>query len=215
MAWSVAALAALALTAVPLPLSAQNLPPHGSTQQPAKPAVSQHKAAPRPPPAAPAAPIAPAPPPAPPPAPTDAKGKETGLPVPRFASLKTDEVNLRSGPGARYPIEWVYKRRELPVQIEREFDAWRLISDPEGVKGWVHQATLTGRRTFMVTDSEQVLRADPQDSAAPVARVKPGVIGRFRTCEPSAAWCQVQVGDYRGWLKRNGLWGIRPGEAVQ
>ena len=68
----------------------------------------------------------------------------TGMPLPRFAALKTDEVNLRSGPGTRYPIQWVYKRRDLPVQIEREFEQWRLISDQDGERGWVNQATLTG-----------------------------------------------------------------------
>ncbi len=85
------------------------------------------------------------------PAPAEpAKGSNTGLPLPRFASLKTDEVNLRTGPGLRYPIEWVYKRRDLPVEIQREFEVWRLVADQEGVKGWVHQATLVGRRTFVV-----------------------------------------------------------------
>ncbi len=162
---------------------------------------------------------APAPPlpaaPEPPKPAEPAKGSVTGLPLPRFASLKTDEVNLRSGPGVRYPIDWVYKRRDLPVQIQREFEVWRLVSDPEGVKGWVHQATLTGRRTFVVTGGEQIVRTDPRDSADPVARLKPGVIGRLRSCEAAANWCQVQVADYHGWLKRTAVWGILPGEAIQ
>lgn len=158
-------------------------------------------------PAAPAAPLAPAEPP---------KGTNTGLVLPRFASLKTDEVNLRSGPGLRYPIEWVYKRRDLPVEIQREFEVWRLISDSEGVKGWVHQATLVGRRTFVVLPgAEQVMRDDAKTEANPVARLKPGVIGRIRACEAKADWCQVQVGEYRGWLLRNAFWGIYPGEAIQ
>ena len=101
---------------------------------------------------------APAPAPAPPsppaepakPAASDSKGSATSLPLPRFAALRSDEVNLRAGPGTRYPIEWVYKRRELPVQIQREFEVWRLVQDPDGIKGWVHQATLTGRRSFIV-----------------------------------------------------------------
>ena len=135
--------------------------------------------------------------------------------MPRFAALKTDEVNLRTGPGTRYPIDWVYKRRDLPVQIEREFEAWRLVADSEGVKGWVHQATLTGRRSFVLTGGEHVLRADGSDLAGAVARLKPGVVGRLRACEASALWCQVQVGEYRGWLKRDAFWGIFPGEAVQ
>ena len=140
-----------------------------------------------------------------------AKGSNTGLPLPRFAALRTDEVNLRTGPGTRYPIDWVYKRRDLPVQIEREFEVWRLVADQDGVKGWVHQATLTGRRSFV----RQGRRARPAARArattpAAVARLKPGVIGRLRACEAGAPWCQVQVGDYRGWLKRDEFWGILP-----
>lgn len=143
------------------------------------------------------------------------KGSNTGLPLPRFASLKTDEVNLRTGPGLRYPIDWVYKRRDLPVEIQREFEVWRLIADQEGVKGWVHQATLVGRRTLVVSGTEQTMRAEAQDAAAAIARLKPGVIGRVRSCEANAAWCQVQVGDYRGWLRRDAFWGSAPGEAIQ
>ena len=139
----------------------------------------------------------------------------TGLPLPRFASLKTDEVNLRSGPGLRYPIEWVYKRRDLPVEIQREFEVWRLIADSEGVKGWVHQATLVGRRTFVIQGTEQMLRDDDKPDASPVARLKGGVIGRIRTCDAKADWCQVSVGEYRGWLPRTAFWGSYPGEAIQ
>jgi SH3-like domain-containing protein len=188
--------------------------------KPATPKPTGHKPAAHPPPPAPkpAPPAAPAPQPAPalPAAPAEpAKGTNTGLPLPRFASFKTDDVNLRSGPGTRYPIEWVYKRRDLPVEIEREFEVWRLVEDSEGVKGWVHQATLTGRRSFVVTGGEQVMRAEANDKASPVARLKPGVVGRLRACDAKSDWCQVQVGDYRGWLRRNEFWGALPGEAVQ
>ena len=124
----------------------------------AKPAA----ASPLPPPAP-----APVPAPAEPPKPAEAdntKGSNTGLPLPRFAALRSDEVNLRAGPGTRYPIDWIYKRRELPVEILREFEVWRLVQDPEGTKGWVHQATLTGRRSFIVTAKEATLRREAQDS---------------------------------------------------
>ena len=83
------------------------------------------------------------------------------------------------------------------------------------MKGWVHQATLTGRRSFVVTGAEQTMRAAANDTADPVARLKPGVIGRLRACDAAAPWCQVQVGEYRGWLRRDMFWGIAPGEAVQ
>ncbi len=145
------------------------------------------------------------------------KGSNTGNPLPRFATLRTDEVNMRTGPGTRYPIDWVYKRRDLPVLIEREFEIWRLVRDPEGVKGWVHQATLAPRRTGVVVaaSADPTLRADPKDTATAVARLKPGVIVRLRSCEATSDWCQAQVQDYRGWIKRSDVWGVFPGEVIQ
>jgi SH3-like domain-containing protein len=142
------------------------------------------------------------------------KGSNTGLPLPRFVALRSDEVNLRAGPGTRYPIDWVYKRRELPVEILREFEVWRLVEDPDGTKGWVHQATLTGRRSFIVTGADATLRRDAQDGASPVAILKPGVVGHLRSCAATSEWCQVQTGDYRGYLKRSQFWGTLPDEAV-
>jgi len=187
-----------------------------------KPAV--HKTVAHRPVVAPAVPDIPAAPPpqadlTPPPAsPPEAaasnKGSVTGLPLPRFASLRSDEVNLRSGPGTRYPIDWVYQRRDLPVEIEREFEVWRLIEDPQGTKGWVHQATLTGRRGMVVTAAERTLRASANPQSAAIAKLMPGVVGRILKCDASA-WCEVQVGDYRGWLQRNEFWGSFPGETVQ
>ena len=168
----------------------------------------------------PAAPPIPAPTPLPPPPaaekpPEPAKGSVTGMPLPRFAALRADEVYMRIGPGKRYPIIWVYKRRDLPVQIEREFEDWRLVRDQENTKGWVHQATLAPRRTGVVTGGEQVLRHDARDDAEPVARLKPGVIVRLRACDAASDWCQAQVQDYRGWMKRSEVWGLIPGEAIQ
>lgn len=172
-------------------------------------AASQHRApAPAPPP----------PPPEPEKPAEPTKGSNTGNPLPRFATLRSDEVNLRTGPGTRYPIDWVYKRRDLPVLIEREFEVWRLVRDPEGVKGWVHQATLAPRRTGVVLAGaapDQVLRSDPRESAAAIARLKPGVIVRLRSCEATSDWCQAQVQDYRGWIRRSEIWGTFPGEVIQ
>lgn len=144
----------------------------------------------------------------------DDKGSVTGNPLPRWAALRSDDVNLRVGPGTRYPIQWQYHRRDLPVQILRENDVWRLIEDQDGVKGWVHQATLVGHRGFAVKGAEVTLRRAASDDAAPVAHLKPGVVGRLRSCEAGSAWCEVQVGDYKGWLKREQFYGSNPGEPV-
>jgi SH3-like domain-containing protein len=185
---------------------------HAQKPPPAKhPAPSATAASAAPKPEAPP-PVASAPEPAKPAEP--GKGSVTGMPLPRWASLRSDEVNLRAGPGTRYPVDWVYRRHDLPVEIEREFEVWRLIRDQDGVRGWVHAATLTGRRSFVVEGADRLLRGSPSDDAQPVALLKPGVVGRIRACELEKHWCEMQVGDFRGWLKRDEVWGIYPNEAV-
>ena len=129
-------------------------------------------------------------------------------------ATRARRVNLRAGPGERYQIEWVYQRRDLPVEIEREFDIWRLIRDADGVRGWVQEVMVMGRRDFVVTAADRTLRHDPDDKSSAVAILNVGVIGRIRSCAAKADWCQVQVDDYRGWLRRDEFWGTLPGEAV-
>ena len=175
-----------------------------------------------PPAAAPAASVTPAAPAASPDAKLDSAEKlpdpekPDGGPakLPRFASLRSDDVNMRIGPGSRYRIEWVYKRRDLPVEIEREFDVWRWVEDADGTRGWVHQATLMGRRNFMIQKADATLRSDASDTSSAVAVLKPGVIGRIRSCDAGAAWCNVQTGSYRGYLRRDQFWGSFKDEAV-
>jgi len=189
-------------------------PPHQRAQSqplPLPPPLPNEAAQPAPAPAA----TAPTPPPAAPARPAEPeKPATTGLPLPRFAALRTDDVNMRAGPGFRYPIMWVYKRRDLPMEIEREFEVWRLVEDPDGTKGWVHEATLTGRRTFLVQHADATLRAQPSGDSRAVAILKVGVIGRIRSCDAGSAWCRVQVRDYSGYLRRSEFWGALPDEVI-
>lgn len=145
-------------------------------------------------------------------APMLAMAAEKALPVPRFVSLRADEVNLRTGPGERYPIDWVLTRKGLPVEIVEEFEAWRKIRDPQGTEGWVHQRMVTGTRNVMVTGDVRTLRADPDATAPAVARAEPGVIAHLLDCRDT--WCRVELQGMKGWLKRNEVWGVYPSEAV-
>ncbi|MFP3945191.1 MAG: SH3 domain-containing protein [Alphaproteobacteria bacterium] len=144
--------------------------------------------------------------------PVRTKGPATGLPLPRFVSLKFDKVHLRRGPGFRHRIDWDYVRRGgMPVEIIAESEHWRRIRDAEGTEGWVHASQLSDRRGVIVTgDGPSVLRRRPDPAAAPVALVEPGLIGGIRKCSP--AWCRITVQGYTGWLQRSVLWGLYPHE---
>lgn len=135
------------------------------------------------------------------------------LPVPRFVSLGTGEVNLRTGPGMRYPVKLVVRKSGLPVEVVREFDVWRQVRDIDGDEGWVHKSMLSGRRSIVVRGQMQTLLRRPEANARAVARLEPGVIARLHTC--NASWCQVNVGGYTGWLKKETLWGVYPEEAFK
>jgi SH3-like domain-containing protein len=142
-------------------------------------------------------------------------GSSTCLPVPRFVSLRADAVNLRVGPGDQYPIEWVYHRVGLPVEVLREFDVWRLVVDADGTEGWMHEATLIDTRHFIIRGQSPVtVFRSPSDQSNPAAQLMPGVIGLIQRCDPGADWCRVRIGHVGGWLERAAFWGAFPGEAI-
>lgn len=137
----------------------------------------------------------------------------TGLPVPRYVSLRSDEVNLRTGPGVRYPVEWVLERRHMPVEILAEFENWRKIRDWQGTEGWVHESMLSGRRYAVVTGEIRDLRRQPEPTSPPVARLQPGVVAEMLECR--GEWCRLDADGFKGWLLRSEFWGVYPKEAVK
>ncbi|MGB0935773.1 MAG: SH3 domain-containing protein [Alphaproteobacteria bacterium] len=142
---------------------------------------------------------------------TGALQAKSGLPVPRFVSLKSDKINVRVGPGKRYPVLWVFTRRGLPVEITAEYDHWRKIRGPEGAEGWVHQSMLSGMRTVMVQEGESTLRKDKPLNAKPLAQLQTGIIAKVKKCSEEA--CKVEVEGFKGWLSTAGLWGVKHTEA--
>ncbi len=146
----------------------------------------------------------------------------TGLPLPRFASLKVDRVNLRQGPGTDYPTAWVFQRAGLPVEILREFEGWRQIRDADGTTGWVQGAALSGRRMALiapwdskaaVTAAPNALRGDPRDDAGAIAYLEPNVVTAITNCD--GRWCRVAIGEIRGFIEQPRLWGVYPGEMIK
>ena len=128
--------------------------------------------------------------------------------LPRFASLRAPKVNLRTGPGSRYPVDWILVGRSTPVKIVAVFDTWRKVSDSTGTVGWVHKAMLSSRRTVIVTGARQALYEKAKRSARVVALVEAKVVARLLDCD--ANWCRLEVVGYRGWVPRNKLWGVGP-----
>lgn len=144
---------------------------------------------------------------------TPVSAAEPASKLPRFVSLRSGEVNVRTGPNVRYPVDWVFVRKNMPVEIVAEFDTWRRVRDFQGTEGWVHQSMLSGRRTLLITGETRTLRRSDGPDAATVARLEPGVIGQLQQCRGD--WCRVEAGGLRGWLRRNEFWGVYPDETVK
>ena len=144
-------------------------------------------------------------------------GSKSGLPVPRFVSLKPDRVNVRSGPTRDREVAWVYTRAGLPVEITAESDNWRRIRDWEGAEGWVYHSMLSGRRTALVkakqVDALIPLLAKPDAGAEVIARLQSGVLASVRAC--TGAWCRIAGSGFDGWIAQERLWGVYPDEKVE
>jgi SH3-like domain-containing protein len=138
---------------------------------------------------------------------------ETGLPLPRYASLRANKVHLRTGPGIRYPVDWIFVSRGMPVEITAEFENWRRVRDWQGTEGWVHRSMLSGKRTAVVTGGIQPMRQNPDPESALAARVMEKVVGRVLECE--GAWCRIEIGKRRGWMQRAHIWGVYSDEQLK
>src|SRR5215475_3615661 len=136
----------------------------------------------------------------------------SGLPLPRFVSLKAERVNVRSGPTKDNDVNWVYTRVGLPVEIIAEYDNWRRIRDWEGAEGWVLHSLLSGRRTALISapaksvDDFVPLHASADDTSAITARLQAGVLATVKRC--SGNWCRVAGEGYDGWIEQERLWGV-------
>jgi SH3-like domain-containing protein len=141
----------------------------------------------------------------------------SGLPVPRFVSLKADKVNMHVGPAKTYDVTWVYTKAGLPVEITAEFENWRRIRDGEGAEGWVYHSLLSGRRTGVVMSKakdELVAIRDKADSTGSVAaQLQAGVLATVKKC--GGDWCRIFGEGFDGWIEQERLWGVYPNEKVE
>ena len=148
-----------------------------------------------------------------------AVGPASGLPVPRFVSLKADKVNVRSGPAKDHEVAWIYSRSALPVEVIAESDNWRRIRDWEGAEGWVWHSLLSGRRTALVAPQSKgkdvllPLHRKPDDKSGVNAKLEGGVLGTVKRC--SDGWCRIVGDGFDGWIEQTRLFGVYPGEKVE
>lgn len=143
----------------------------------------------------------------------------TGLPLPRFVSLKAKRVNLRIGPGRAYAVAWLYTKPGVPMEVIQEYDNWRRVRDAEGTEGWVYQSLLSGRRTgiaapWKTADGQENfinMHREGRPNADIVARLEPGVVVEVDACDGS--WCEASADGVSGYIAQSEIWGAYPGEA--
>lgn len=141
------------------------------------------------------------------------KGAVTGLPIPRYVTLKGAEGNARRGPGLTHRIDWVFTTAGTPLRITAEYENWRRVEDYEGMGGWVHFTLLAGARGIIVTKDMAAFHVLP-DAASPVAfQAEAGALAKIMTC--SVDWCRVRVEGEKGWAQKPDFWGVNPDEVIE
>lgn len=136
----------------------------------------------------------------------------SGLPVPRFVTLKSDEVNMRVGPGREYKLSWVYKQKNLPLKVIAEFDVWRKVIDHEGTTGWVHSQLVTLKRYALIQSRLTKLYRKADETSPVIAVADKGVLLELQICEP--LWCRVASDDLRAFVRRDDIWGVLDTETL-
>ena len=134
------------------------------------------------------------------------RGSVTNLPIPRYVSLKASEGNVRRGPSLAHRIDWVFTRRNMPLQIVGEYGHWRRVQDRDGQGGWVHYSLLSGVRTVIIETDLAALRVKPDEGAPIAAYAEAGVVARLGSCMPT--WCRVTADGRKGWIEKASLWGV-------
>jgi SH3-like domain-containing protein len=140
----------------------------------------------------------------------------SGLPIPRFVSLKAERINVRRGPSSDHPVAWVFERKGLPVEIVAEFEHWRRIRDSEGEEGWILQSMLSGKRTAIVAPwkgaKQTSLHSAADKASSTVALLASGAMAEITHCDGD--WCELSAGGFDGFVEQTALWGVYPGETV-
>lgn len=141
---------------------------------------------------------------------TEARGPVTGFPLPRYVSIQASEAYARRGPSRGHRIDWVFQRRNMPMQVVAEHGHWRRVIDRDGAGGWMHYSLLSGVRTAIVEVDMLEMHQRPDPASPVTAQAELGVIAFLDDCNGN--WCRLNVAGHRGWVPMETLWGVDPGE---
>ena len=123
-----------------------------------------------------------------------------------FLTLRNEKVNLRQGPSFDYPIKIFYKKKFLPVLIQDKSDNFRKIRDHENNTGWIHISQLSKKKAAITIEDDQLIFNKPSIYSKPFAILKKGRLCKIHKCKDD--WCKISVEKYKGWVKKDILWGL-------
>ena len=140
-------------------------------------------------------------------------GEVTGYKIPRFVSLKSDEVNLRIGSSTNYPIILKYVTKNMPVEITDEYERWRKIRDREGNEGWIYGDLLKGDRfAIIIKNNESNIYVFSKPDGVPIGEIGKLNIVTIKVCLKK--WCKIKFDSHKGWINKKNLWGIYKNETI-
>ncbi len=125
-----------------------------------------------------------------------------------FASLRSSETNVRSGPGRLYPIKFTYKIKNIPILITDEYDNWNEIKDYEGQTGWINKSLITKKRSLMIRTSKSFAKMykSNNNKSKVIYKLENNVIGDYIECVKN--WCKIEIEGKKGWVEKNDLFGF-------
>ena len=123
-----------------------------------------------------------------------------------YRTLKNDKANLRQGPSFEYPVKIFYKKKFLPVLILDSSDNFKKIRDHENNSGWIHVSQLSKKKAAIVIDDDVIVFSKPSVFSTPLVILRKGRLCKIVKCKQD--WCRIKVDKYKGWIKKDGLWGL-------
>ena len=141
-------------------------------------------------------------------------GKETGLEIPRYVSLKSNDANIRVGPSKNYPIEIKYIKKNYPLIVLDEYEEWRKVEDVKRNIGWIHKSLITGNRTgIVVSDYNETIKLLNTLDGKVIGEIGKGNIVYLEKC--NIDWCFVAVKNFKGWMNKKYIWGVEQNEIIK